>query len=372
MTSKSHKKHALLTKPKGGAFGQQELALIGAPCNIIQNLSEQLATHLETGYGLGYADASHQNDMADSAFRTIYTDLIGQHGVRFKHDHIATHFRALFNDCDLVLINGNHFLAESQMVIINEQKKTSLEKKLNRLSDVKLFILDEGVEDLFPFLKAHIKNHEEIPLLSIKDVSGIGKVIKNIIDAYSIPIKGLILAGGNSTRMGHDKGAINYHGKAHREYLADLLNGFCSQTYLSVQNESIDFQTQYSIISDAFLNLGPYGGILSAFKQDPNSAWLVVATDLPLLDATTLKTLIANRDKSKMATCFHNPETGFPEPLLTLWEPRAYPILLQFLAHGYSCPRKVLINSDIKELQISNVDALRNVNTPEELKVVKP
>ena len=371
MTSKSHKKHALLTKPKGGSFSQQELALIGAPCNIIENLCSQLATQLKTEYAIGYADASHQNETAPSAFRTSYTDLIGQHGVHFKHDYITTHFRALFNDCDLVLINGNHFLAKSQIVIINEQKKTSLEKKLDRLSDVKLFILDDGVEDLFPFLKIHIKKYKEIPLLSIKDVDGIGKMIKKIMDSYSIPLKGLVLAGGNSTRMGHDKGAINYQGKAHREYLADLLNDFCKHTYLSIQNKSIDFQTQYSTIPDAFLNLGPYGGILSAFKKDPNSAWLVVATDLPFLDANTITLLIKGRDRSKMATCFHNPETAFPEPLLTLWEPRAYPILLQFLAYGYSCPRKVLINSDIKELPIHNVDTLRNVNTPEELKVVK-
>ena len=70
MTSKSHKKHALLTKPKGGSFGRQELALIGAPCNIIQNLSEQLAAHLKPEYGLGYADASHQNETTTLAFRT--------------------------------------------------------------------------------------------------------------------------------------------------------------------------------------------------------------------------------------------------------------------------------------------------------------
>ena len=76
MTSKSHKKHALLTKPKGGAFGQQELALIGAPCNLIQNLSEQLDTSLKTEYGLGYADSSHQNDMADLALRQIYPTQI--------------------------------------------------------------------------------------------------------------------------------------------------------------------------------------------------------------------------------------------------------------------------------------------------------
>ena len=233
MTSKSHKKHAHLTKPKGGSFGQKEFAFIGAPCNIIQNLCNQLATHLNTDYAIGYADASHKNETGPSAFNTSYTDLISQHDVRFKHDNIITYFRVLFNSCDLVLINGNHFLAKSQIVIVNEQKKVSLEKKLERLSDVKIFILDNGIEDIFPFLKEHITNYRDIPILSINDLVGIGKTIKKIIDNDLISFNGLVLAGGNSTRMGYDKGAIKYYGKAHREYLADLLNGFCSKTYLS-------------------------------------------------------------------------------------------------------------------------------------------
>ena len=141
---------------------------------------------------------------------------------------------------------------------------------------------------------------------------------------------------------------------------------------MSVQNATIDFDTNYPLIPDRFSGLGPYGGILSAFRADPNSAWLCVATDLPLLDHSTLRYLIAHRNSSKLATCFHNRETGFPEPLITMWEPRAYPRLLQFLADGYSCPRKVLINSEVEEIKIDSTEAFTNVNTPDELTAVLP
>ena len=57
--------------------------------------------------------------------------------------------------------------------------------------------------------------------------------------------------------------------------------------------------------------------------------------------------------------------------MITIWEPSAYPVLLQFLAQGYCCPRKVLINSDIELLEAANPDALRNVNEPEEMKEVR-
>jgi molybdopterin-guanine dinucleotide biosynthesis protein A len=92
---------------------------------------------------------------------------------------------------------------------------------------------------------------------------------------------------------------------------------------------------------------------------------------LPLLDKKTLDYLIGNRNPSAIATAFYNPETDFPEPLITIWEPRSYPILYQFLAQGYSCPRKILINSEIELLKINETKVLKNVNKPEELAAVK-
>ena len=97
----------------------------------------------------------------------------------------------------------------------------------------------------------------------------------------------------------------------------------------------------------------------------------MVACDLPLLDESTLKYLLENRNPSSLATAYVNAEDGFPEPLITIWEPKSYPVLLAYLAQGYSCPRKVLINSDTHLLKAPDATALTNVNTPEELDQVK-
>jgi molybdopterin-guanine dinucleotide biosynthesis protein A len=123
---------------------------------------------------------------------------------------------------------------------------------------------------------------------------------------------------------------------------------------------------QYVTLPDTFLGLGPMGAILSAFRSKPDSAWLVMACDLPLLDEETLRFLVENRDPSAIATAFRSPENDFPEPLIAIWEPKSYLTLLQFLSQGYSCPRKALINSPIRLLDAPNTAALRNVNTPEE------
>ena len=73
----------------------------------------------------------------------------------------------------------------------------------------------------------------------------------------------------------------------------------------------------------------------------------------------------------KVATAFLNPETEFPEPLITIWEPRSYPVLFQFLTQGYSCPRKVLINSEIELLHLEEHEVLMNVNDREGYEQVK-
>lgn len=55
-----------------------------------------------------------------------------------------------------------------------------------------------------------------------------------------------------------------------------------------------------------------------------------------------------------------------PEPLIAIWEPKSYAVLLAFLAQGFSCPRKVLLHSDTLILPAPYPVALTNVNTPEE------
>jgi molybdopterin-guanine dinucleotide biosynthesis protein A len=43
---------------------------------------------------------------------------------------------------------------------------------------------------------------------------------------------------------------------------------------------------------------------------------------------------------------------------------------LNYLAQGYSCPRKVLINSDVEIVEIDDA-IIRNINTPQEFDTVK-
>ena len=363
-----HQKHAKITRPNFGEFGRNEWAIIGTPCGNIQQLAYSLTNILQKKYKVAYVDADHKSgdeETIDSPTLAQggsmeYTDKINFHQFNLHANLDTFQFRQYFNEQDIVLVNGNHFKAKHQIVVIDAKKEKSLEKKLDRLTDVQLILLEGDATEVYPFLKKAIKNIDAIPLLHISQKEKIADFIFQKMNESKPVLNGLVLAGGKSVRMGKDKGAIEYHGKPQREYMADLLNEICEKTYLSVRpNQGVD--SDYLLLEDKYLGLGPFGAILTAFQTDPNSAWLVVACDLPFLDQKALEFLKENRATSKIATAFHNPETDFPDPLITIWEPKSYSILLNFLAQGYSCPRKALINSDIHTL---NYDAkiLMNVN----------
>ncbi|KXX70238.1 hypothetical protein AVL50_12765 [Flammeovirga sp. SJP92] len=183
-------------------------------------------------------------------------------------------------------------------------------------------------------------------------------------------LKGLVLVGGKSTRMGEDKAMLNYHGQPQWKYSYELLSQFCDDVFVSVGEEDDRF-SEVAQIQDKFLGMGPLGGILSAFQSDPNSAWLVVACDLPLLSQASLHQLVVSRNPQKYATSFQSPQMDFPEPLICIWEPKAYGKLLEFLSWGYSSPMKTLVNSDIELVIPNHENEMANANTPEEYRRLK-
>ncbi len=185
---------------------------------------------------------------------------------------------------------------------------------------------------------------------------------------------GLVLAGGRSTRMGKDKAQIPYHGQPHGKYLYALLSSLCDRTFLSVRSEQAgDFPPDYDLIVDKNQYKGPFNGILSACDQFPHRSFLVVACDLPLIDQSSLSYLINQRDPEKCATAFATRKTGLPEPLVAIWEARGLQNAKEYLRHSESsCPRKYLLNSDIKLIQPTDDRVLLNANFEEEyLEVMK-
>ena len=375
MRKMKHKKHEDIAKPALGHFGRNEWAILGTDCGSIRKLAGQLAEAFSPIWKIGYVDADHKEadsqQVTGSGFAAEFIDKIAFNRLDFAGKPDSYQMRPLLNDLDLVLVNGNHFTAKKQLVVIDPKKEESLSRKLDRLTDVQLILLTDPTVQPYHFLKEKLGVFDKIPVLQFTDFQGIKSFFDKKLHEAVPPLHGLVLAGGKSRRMGTDKSVLQYHNKPQRDVMIDLLGKFCRETKLSCRPEQAgELVYTHDVLPDTFLGLGPMGAILSAFRHAPDHAWLVVACDLPLLDKAALQFLVENRNPSALATAFRSPVSGFPEPLVAIWEPKSYPVLLQFLAQGYSCPRKALINSPTHIIEAQNPDALMNVNTPDEVDVV--
>lgn len=182
---------------------------------------------------------------------------------------------------------------------------------------------------------------------------------------------GLVLAGGKSTRMGVNKGALIYHGIPQQEYLYHLLDEVCEQVFVSLREDQKEkLPESIPTILDLNKFKGPYNGLLSAHEKYPNVAWLVLACDLPLMDTIALKELVDQRDSTKNATAFALKNNPLPEPLCAIWEPKALAASRSYLQDGIgTCPRKFLINHDTKLVHPKNENVLLNANSMEDYQI---
>jgi molybdenum cofactor guanylyltransferase len=208
----------------------------------------------------------------------------------------------------------------------------------------------------------------DAPFLHRDDVEGIASFIESYLRRQSeAPLYGLVLVGGQSRRMGTAKWALDYQGEPQAQHTARLLGEVCERVFLSVRaGQPVEGMPELPRIEDRFPAWGPSAGILSAMEVHPDAAWLVVACDLPFLDGPTLATLAARRDPLMVATTYRSSHGGLPEPLCTIWEPRARQRLLQAAGIDRNCPRKVLIESRPLLLDLANPRALDNANTPDD------
>jgi len=365
---KKHEKHTKLNLRKSDNYAFQEIAILGVKCSIIAQLSQKIAEKLQKTTKIAYFDASHNTDETAPILDTFTFNDTGVLNTYTANNLNKFNTRQQFAAYDLVLINGNHYQGRQQIIVLDPEKEVSIKKRIDQITDIKCLIKLNKDAEIFDCLKDKFKDIDTVPIYNIDDIESISNHIKAIIKEAKPQLNGLVLAGGKSTRMGSDKGLLEYHGLPQREFLFKQIQqvlGKKSEVYLSTRADQEIKGTP--IITDKFIGLGPFGAICSAFMHNPNAAYLVVATDLPFVNQEVLELLISKRNPKKIATAIKGKGNPFMEPLITIWEPKAYPVLLSFLAQGYSCPRKVLINSDVEIIEIDDA-FIQNVNTPDDFK----
>ncbi|WP_020567217.1 NTP transferase domain-containing protein [Neolewinella persica] len=363
---KKHDKHPKLIRPAGDQYARTDVALLGSTCAVMDPLIEEWAQALSKSY------------------RTL--SVIGVHGetaeaksLQVGEKRFSTSFSAWSeyderiqrSEFDVALVNGNHYPAARQIVFVDPKKSGTLERRREQLTDILAVVVCPGADGMPDWLSETVKAQDgEVILCRLEKASTAVLPLLNHVLSTRVPaLNALILTGGKSIRMGTRKADLVYrtNGETEGARMARLCNDLLpGRVHISVADADQPTIAGFPNLADRFLGLGPAGAISSAFLSDPNAAWLVLACDLPLLEKSHLEQLIEGRDARKFATAYQLASQPFPEPLVAIYEPRAYARLLQFLGMGYSCPRKVLINSEVKILETADEAAFRNANTPED------
>jgi molybdopterin-guanine dinucleotide biosynthesis protein MobB len=350
-------------------FHPFEIAVCGYSDSGKTTLVSRLIEHFSSDYRVGYVKHSgHDFDIDQEGKDTSLARGAGATRVFITNDKKTAmtteeppdfvQQRSAFDDCDFVLAEGYRHGALPKVVILDEAGKILDDLAPDEKGPIIATVGKEGA------------GREGVPRRGRDDIAGIATCILDHFHSLTadVPLYGLVLAGGRSTRMKQDKAALVYDGKTQLETAFERLAAVTTKTFVSAragQWASGEFD-ELPQLHDRFIDCGPSGGILTALKTHPDAAWLVLACDLPFLDPGTLEDLIRRRNPFKVATAYTSANDGMPEPLCAIYEPRACARLLQFMAVGYSCPRKALINSNVELLELENPRALDNVNHPEE------
>jgi len=109
------------------------------------------------------------------------------------------------------------------------------------------------------------------------------------------PISGVVVAGGRSQRMGHDKRRLQLwgdNGPTLLEHTVALVRGVCDDVVVVLNDPDAWPHLHARIVGDAYRDGGALGGIYSGLHAAQHAHAFVVAADMPLLNTALVQWMI--------------------------------------------------------------------------------
>lgn len=189
-------------------------------------------------------------------------------------------------------------------------------------------------------------------------------------------LTGLVLCGGQSLRMGTDKGLLQSGGKTWAQDTADKISALQLPVLISVhpsqQDRYITVFPENQLITDSLPLRGPLAGLLTAHQYQPHNDWLVCACDLPHMTISILQQLQQAYTDFSEYDCFVFRNQGEWEPLCGIYTAKSLQKIKKLYDEN-NLPRQsmkfVLETCHTYTLEIADDatrKAFKNCNTPED------
>ncbi len=179
-----------------------------------------------------------------------------------------------------------------------------------------------------------------------------------------------VLCGGESSRMGRDKGLVLLKGKPMVSYVLDALKE--TEIPISIIANNIPYRSfAFPVFSDVVTEKGPMGGLLTAFENSEAEVVFLVSCDMPLISSEVIKQLLELADRDKIIATVVEERVN---PLFALFPVTLKKEVEKRIASGRLKMTDLILEN--KHTLVSSIarerpGIFRNVNNEEELKMTE-
>jgi len=179
-----------------------------------------------------------------------------------------------------------------------------------------------------------------------------------------------VLAGGKSSRMGRDKAFLEFEGSTLLQRALTLAHEIATE--VCIVGDAQKFSPFGSVVADIFRDQGPLAGIHAALKASHTDLNLMLAVDLPFMEARFLQHLITQAWADSALATVPRSSDGW-EPLCAVYRRGFADLAEKSLRDGINkidalfnvARTRVVDKTELLQHGFSN-EMFRNLNTPEE------
>lgn len=174
----------------------------------------------------------------------------------------------------------------------------------------------------------------------------------------------LILAGGDSRRMGRDKALLPIDGRPMIASIADQLKPLFEEIVISADRPDAYAFLGLPVVADAEPGQGPLMGIASGLPHMTQDLDFVTACDIPRIDLSFVNGLIKLAVGFDIVLPYY--DEGQYEPLFAVYRKTVVPEAARILAAGGRSILDLLERVKVNLIKIPDRRLIRNVNTEED------
>lgn len=175
----------------------------------------------------------------------------------------------------------------------------------------------------------------------------------------------LVLAGGDSRRMGRPKPWIEVGDTVLLRYIVDRLGGAFSEVIVAfAEPEQIEQHVPYRLVFDRKASAGPLAGLEAGLIAARQDVVFAVACDMPYVTRSTAELAVVAARGSDAAIPRHD---GLFEPVCGAYRKTALPVIVGALDAGNYTAHDAVADLDVTWLEGIDPAELESLNTPADL-----